>query len=148
MNPTLASEFQRVWALDRLGRKLVPPEKVFTVQAADQYMDDVSGKYKNVDPPYLVIVFEDAVQTGGTNMTISMETPVTISAFAGRRDVAESIRTRARDLFNEYPDFKLAGAEAVQDIRIEGNGENEPVDGVFEMFQRFIVETSVERRVR
>ena len=145
---TLASEFQRVWALDRLGRSLCPPEKVFTVQAADQYEDEQTGKMKNVDPPYMVIVFEDAVQTGGTNLTISMETPVTISAFAGRRDVAEKIRTRARDLFNEYPDFKLVGAEMVQDVRIEGHGENEPVNGVFELFQRFMVDTSVERRAR
>ncbi len=141
---SFAAAIQQIWKLDRVGSKLLPPEKVFTGEVPDQIEDEQTLEQVPVDVPFAVMTFEDGLANGGTNLTIKREFVFQWSAFAASRAAAEKIRDHGRNLFLAQV-IQLAGKETVQDITLETDGEEDPVDGVFEVWQRFNVETAIER---
>lgn len=142
-----AAEIQRIWEQDRTGSAMLPPEKVFTGEVPDQIEDRKTKKQVTVNPPYALITFEDGLANGGTSLSIDRVFVMQWSAFSASRAEAERIRDRGRDLFLAQM-IHLTGSEAVQDITLETDGEEDPVDGVFEVWQRFNVETAIERPSR
>jgi len=137
-------ELQKVWRFDQQALKLVPIEKVFTGSVPDKYVDK-DGKELDLDAPYVCIWSPDGLNPGGTSMTIQRQYTVQVSCFHTSRAKAEELRDFARDLFEDCHIVLQSPNEVFQDISLDTQGELPVRDGVFEIFQRFIVETALTR---
>jgi hypothetical protein len=139
------SELQRIWRLNAEAVKRVPIERVFTGKVPDKFIDK-DGEEKELNAPYVVIWTPDT--TAGeesTSMTVSKEVTVQISCFADTLAEATSTRDFLFLLF-EDADLKIGGThETFQDISYDTAGELDPVDGVWEAFQRFRIVTALSR---
>ena len=140
----LHSELQRIWRFDRHAMRLCPIEKVFAGHVPDKYVD-AEGVERELNAPYVCAWTPDDDSPGGTSMAIMREIQLQISAFGSSRYEAEVLRNYAAYLFEDQ-NLTLGGqTETFQDISIGQGGELPPVDGVYEFFQRFTVETSISR---
>lgn len=140
----LFSELQRLWGLDTEALKLCPVEKVVTGQVPDKYADK-DGNEQPLNVPYICLWSPDGSPADGTSQQLGRNITVQCSCFGSTRAQAERMRTHARGLFEDC-DIQLDGInEIFQDISLDTDGELPPRDGVYELFQRFIVETSIPR---
>lgn len=141
----LFSEFHKLWFLSPDAIKLCPIEKVFTGSVPDKYTTK-EGETKDLDPPYVCMWSPDGSPSGGTSFTIQQMYVVQFSCFHVSRAGAETIRNFVRQLYEDPPiEMAAALAEYFQDCSIDSCGELPARNGVYEVFQRFNVETAIQR---
>lgn len=145
---SLQSELQRIWRSARRACVLVPAEKVFTGQLPDKYIDR-EGRERPADPPALVIWTPDTNPAGGSSAAIYQSVVLQVSAHHASYAQAKAIRDFARNFFeNVSAQITLPAGEFVSDFSVDDAGELPPVDGVWECFQRFNVDTAFTRPLR
>lgn len=138
------AELHRLWRLSFKACRLCPIEKVFTGAVPDHYID-ADGKRRDLDAPYMKLWAADGEVDGGTSKTIKMVYLVQFSCYSGRRDEAENLRNFVRDYYEDLNLYIGGLTETFQDISMDAPGELDPVDGVYELFQRFTIETAISR---